>query len=203
MPGAAYDAFADQYAAQVPFDPDTSPTVLGLATRQLLAMLGEVAGQRVLDLGCGEGHVARRVQAAGAGVTGLDLSAELLRLARQRGAGIDYVCGDGQDLQAFPDSCVDLIYSNLALMDIPDLGATYRAVRRVLRPGGRFVFSLVHPCFCTPGGDIQADGAGRFRARTVLRYTEEGFWRSDGAGTVRGAVGAYHRTLSTDRKSVV
>lgn len=197
MASASYDAFAEQYASQVPADPDGSPTVLGLATRHLLTALGNVSRQRVLDLGCGEGHVARRVKAAGATVTGLDLSSGLLRIARQRGSGIDYVCGDAQDMRLLADGCFDLVYSNLALMDIPDLAATCRVVRRVLRPGGRFVFTLVHPCFSPPGADFLTDDGGRFLARTVLRYTEEGFWRSGTVGTVRNAVGAHHRMLST------
>jgi len=194
---AAYDAFAEQYADRVPTDLDSSLTVEGLATRHLLVALGDVKGQDVLDLGCGEGHVARRLAVSGGKVTGLDLSSELLRIARQRSSGIEYVCGDAQDLQSFRDSCFDLVYSNLALMDIPDLVGTYRAVRRVLRPTRRFVFTLVHPCFCAPGGDVLTDEDGRFLARTVARYTEEGFWRSDGVGTVRSTVGAHHRRVST------
>lgn len=197
MTDAPYDAFAERYAARVPADPDSSPTVEGVATRQLLAALGDVTGQRVLDLGCGEGHVARRVHASGGEVTGLDLSSELLRIARQRGAGIEYVHGDAQDLRAFLDATFDLVYSNLALMDIPDLSATYSEVHRILRPGGRFVFTLVHPCFSPPGTDVLKDADGHFVARLVRRYTDEGFWRSDGVGTIRSTVGAHHRMLST------
>lgn len=197
MTDAPYDAFAQQYAARVPADPGSSPTVEGVATRQLLAALGDVRGQRVLDLGCGEGHVARRVHAAGGQVAALDLSSELLRIARARGAGIEYIHGDAQDLRAFPDATFDIVYSNLALMDIPDLCAVYREVRRVVRAGGRFVFTLVHPCFSPPGTDVLQDAEGHFRARLVRRYTEEGFWRSDGTGTIRSTVGAHHRMLST------
>ena len=114
MSNAAYDAFAEQYASQVPTDPDALPTVLGLATQYLFIALGDVTQRRVLDLGCGEGHVARRVQAAGGQVTGLDLSSELLRIARQRGAGIEYICGDAQDLRELADGCFDLVYSGVS-----------------------------------------------------------------------------------------
>ena len=197
MTDAPYDAFAEEYAARVPADPDASPTVEGLAARQILAALGDVTCQRVLDLGCGEGHIARRVHASGGEVTGLDLSSKLLRIARERGAAIEYVHGDAQDLRAFADGAFDLVYSNLALMDISDLAATYREVRRVLHPGGRFVFTLVHPCFSPPGSDVLRAADGRFVAGLVRRYTEEGFWRSNGVGTIRSTVGAHHRMLST------
>ena len=197
MTDAPYDAVAAEYAARVPADPNASPTVEGIAARYLLAACGDVAGRRVLDLGCGEGHLARRVCALGGEVTGLDLSGELLRIARQRSPGIEYIQGDAQRLRAFVDATFDLVYSNLALMDIPDLAAVYGAVHRVLRPGGRLVFTLVHPCFSPPGADVLTDGDGRFVARLVRRYTEEGFWRSDGVGTIRSIVGAHHRMLST------
>lgn len=95
MADAAYGPlaaeYAAEYAAQARTDSAAAPTVLALATRHLLTALGDPHGQRALDLGCGEEHVARRVQAAGAQVTGLDLSAELLGIARHRGSGIDYV----------------------------------------------------------------------------------------------------------------
>lgn len=104
---------------------------------------------------------------------------------------------DAQDLAPLPSARFDLVYCNLALMDIANLTATYAAVARVLRQGGRFVFTLVHPCFNTPGSDIAPDADGRIRAAIVRRYTEEGHWTSGRTGAWRNKVGAHHRTLST------
>lgn len=186
------------YAASIPPGLEGVPSTLAIATRALLAALGDATGLRLLDLGCGEGHVARRVQAtAGGAVVGVDICGELLRLARERSPGIALVQDDAQALGAFAPDSFDLVYSNLALMDMPDLPAVYRAVHRVLVPGGRFVFTLVHPCFAPPGGYALEDDQGRFAAYAIRRYTEEGFWRSEGRGTIRSLVGAHHRTLST------
>src|SRR5437867_9336649 len=84
----------------------------------------------------------------------------------------------------------------MALMDIPDLSGTIRAVSRVLRPGGWFVFATFHPCFQMPtsGEETAPDGTLR---RTVSGYWTEGFWRSDTRPGPPGKVGAHHRTLST------
>jgi SAM-dependent methyltransferase len=198
MGQAAYDAIVDDYAAFVGTNLVDAASVLGVATRGLLGLAGPVAGLAVCDLGCGEGHLARYLAGQGAQVVGVDISAALLQLARARsGPAVRFVQDDAQQLQTLAAGAYDLVVSNLALMDSPDLAATYTAVQRVLRPGGRFVFAVTHPCFQAPGTRIETDAAGNFRARAVARYTEEGFWRSDNPAGIRGKVGAYHRTLAT------
>ncbi len=82
-------------------------------------------------------------------------------------------------------------------MDILGPGATYRAVHRELRPRGRFLFTLIHLRFSPPHTDFLTDEAGRFVARLTFEYVDEGFWHSTTPRSVRHAVGAHHRTLST------
>ena len=139
----AYDAVADAYSRAL--DPDGS----GLADPVLEHLLGEVAGQRVLSLACGQGQDARLLARLGATVTGVDVSEPMLRHARRHEAaaprGIAYVHGDAQSLSPFADESFDGVACHMALMDIPQLAPTIRSVARVLRPGGWFVFSIVHP----------------------------------------------------------
>lgn len=141
----AYDAVADAYSRAL--DPDGS----GLADPVLEHLLGEVAGQRVLSLACGQGQDARLLARLGATVTGVDVSEPMLRHARRHEAaaprGIAYVHGDAQSLSPFADESFDGVACHMALMDIPQLAPTIRSVARVLRPGGWFVFSIVHPCY--------------------------------------------------------
>jgi hypothetical protein len=90
---------------------------------------------------------------------------------------------------------------NLALMDIADLGATLASVASILRPGGWFVFSVLHPCFkLEHSGELQIDG---HLVRHVRDYCNEGFWRSDQGTGPPGKVGSYHRTLSTYLNGVI
>jgi SAM-dependent methyltransferase len=196
---AAYDAIADEYAAQYAGGPPEPQSVLGLALRSLLDLAGPVEGQEVCDLGCGEGYLARQMAALGASVTAVDLSARLIEIARRSTSSsrIRYLAEDVQELPSVADAGLDLVVSSLALMDMPDLDAVYRSARRIVRPGGAFVFSLTHPCFQSLGTDVELTPEVEFAARRVRRYAAEGYWRSHGKTTLRGRVGAYHRTLST------
>jgi ubiquinone/menaquinone biosynthesis C-methylase UbiE len=193
--GVGWSQIADWYDALV--RSGRSPHDLAVATT--LALAGDVAGLRVLDVGCGQGAATRALAAAGAEVTGADLTPELVAAARRLEAaqplGITYLESDAQQLAELPDAGFDLVTCQLALMDIPDLDATLAAVRRVLRPGGSFVAVISHPCFLAPFAST-VDGDDGLPGRLVTRYLDEEFWRSPNPQGVRRA-GAYHRTLST------
>jgi SAM-dependent methyltransferase len=144
--------------------------------------------------------VARHLADRGARVVGIDLSGKLLAIARRRERiaprGVAYLRDDARILGGVRDAVFDGVISNMALMDIPDLDATVAAISRVLRPGGWFVFSILHPCFNpAPSGEMVAPGG--VVVRTVSGYFVEGFWRSETRPGPPGKVGAYHRTLST------
>src|SRR5215471_524811 len=94
---SAYDQYADEYAAYVATreQDDLEGDPFGILT-PLLAQLGDVTGQDVLDAGCGEGYLSRILAARGARVTGVDLSPRLVMLAGQKASAgpIDYRVGD-------------------------------------------------------------------------------------------------------------
>ena len=163
------------------------------------SLMGEVAGRRICDLACGQGRVARYLADRGAQVVGVDLSAKLLEIAlRHENAeprGIEYRRVDAQTLEGVADETFDGVACFMALMDIAELAPTLRSVTRVLRPGGWFVFAILHPCFNTARSGEADTPEGV--ARTVGRYFQEGHWRSDSRTGPPGKVGSYHRTLST------
>lgn len=101
----------------------------------LLDLLAPVAGEHILDLGCGDGRLTRRISDRGAQVVGVDASIEFVEAARV--AGIDARLADGHDLRFGPD--FDAVFSNAALhwMKRPD--AVAAGVFGALKPGGRFV----------------------------------------------------------------
>ncbi|GGD67578.1 class I SAM-dependent methyltransferase [Croceicoccus mobilis] len=100
----------------------------------VLELLGPQAGERVLDLGCGDGVLTEKLVAAGANVMGLDPDAGLLEQASAR--GLHVVRGDAQALNF--DSEFDAVFSNAALHWMADHPAVYAGVYRALKPGGRF-----------------------------------------------------------------
>jgi ubiquinone/menaquinone biosynthesis C-methylase UbiE len=171
-----------------------------LAVRTTLELAGDVTGRRALDVACGQGIAARALARAGAtSVVGLDITEPLLDAARVEEAtdplGITYLHGDAQRLDGVPDGSVDVVTCQLALMDIPDLDATVRAVVRVLVPGGVFAAVISHPCFLAAFAETGTAASGD-PARVVGRYLTEGFWRSPNPHGVR-RVGHWSRTLST------
>lgn len=108
------------------------------AAVEVLAWLDPRPGERILDLGCGDGRLARVIKARGAEVTGIDISPEMVATARRN--GVDARLGDGHAL-AF-DGAFDAVFSNAALHWMARPNAVISGVRRALRPGGRFVGEL-------------------------------------------------------------
>jgi trans-aconitate methyltransferase len=106
----------------------------------LVELLAPRPGERVLDLGCGTGHLAARIAAAGAAVVGLDSSAEMLAQARAAHPHLEFVPGDARDF-SFPEP-FDAVFSNAVLHWVREPGRVVRRVRDALRPGGRFVAEL-------------------------------------------------------------
>lgn len=203
MKRARYDASADFYDRFVKASLDLPTSVLTVVTDQTVKVLGDIVGLRVCDVACGQGHLARRLAAKDAIVTGVDISVELLKRAREqtpKDLAVTYLHGDAQRLEPLATSPFDLVVINMALMDIPDHKSAFEHCHRILKSAGRFVFSVLHPCFESPfdpdNPPVEVDAAGNFLAVRISRYLTEGHWTSGGDG-VRGRVGAYHRTLST------
>ncbi len=126
-------------------DVEYAEQILPLAARHL------AGAARVLDLGCGEGQVARLAAAGGARqVVGVDASAAQIAEAGRRGGGVAYARASATSLPLVAGR-FDAVVSCLVLEHLDDLDAALDEVSRVLRPGGRFVIFVNHPLFQTPG----------------------------------------------------
>jgi SAM-dependent methyltransferase len=112
--------------------------------RDLVARASPAPDERVLDVGCGTGIVARTARARTGGsarIVGLDLSAPMIAVARTAAPDIEWHEGNAQELPFEPAS-FDLVVSQAALMFFPDRALAVRAMRRVLAPGGRVAASV-------------------------------------------------------------
>jgi ubiquinone/menaquinone biosynthesis C-methylase UbiE len=191
---ATYDRVAAEYDAWV-----GEGSMLADGTFEEL--VGDVAGQRVCAVACGQGREARYLADRGAVVTAIDLSEGLIAKARQyeeaKPLGISYLQGDAHTLEGLETESFDGAVCYMALMDIPELERAVQSVARVLRPLGWFVFVITHPCFKTPATGDLIDHVNKSARRTVGRYFDEGYWDGPGLHSEALPVGAYHRTLST------
>jgi ubiquinone/menaquinone biosynthesis C-methylase UbiE len=137
-----YDSFAEAYSAEN----ETSLWNAYYERPAMLALLGDVTGRRILDAGCGSGPLSAALRDRGALVTGIDASAGMLALARQRlGDDADLHLVDLSDPLPFDDGTFDDVVASLVLHYLQDWGPTLAELRRVLRPGGRLIASVDHP----------------------------------------------------------
>jgi ubiquinone/menaquinone biosynthesis C-methylase UbiE len=159
------------------------------------AVLPQVKGKRIVDLGCGFGWFARWAREQGAAhVTGFDLSENMIARAKAATAdsAITYTIADLEQLD-LPEASFDFAYSSLALHYVVDLGRLLRTIHRALTPASHFTFTIEHPIYMAPAkpGWIEIEGR---KVWPVDSYAAEGprvtNWLAEG-------VVKQHRTLGT------
>jgi len=187
---ARYDAVVEFYTQFAPDVYDDPPMAA------LLQLIGDVTNLQLLDLACGHGRLTRELARRGARVVGVDISAALLNVARVREMEhplhVSYIQADAASV-ALEGTMFDGVTCSFGLSDIDNLEGAIATVGRVLRTGGFFAFSLLHPCF--PGWESKQAYPSWSPERG---YYAEGWWRaSSPAHGLRPRVGANHRMLST------
>ena len=154
-----------------------------------LGLLALKSGERALDIACGNGQFARKMASLGADVTAVDAAPRMIENARRRTApDAEYAerlrykvvdASDERSMLSLGESSFDAAVCTMALMDIASIAPIAIAVRRLLKAHGRFVFSIMHPCFNSTEGFRQTmeqeDRNGEIVERlsvSVTRYIE-------------------------------
>jgi SAM-dependent methyltransferase len=142
------------------------------------SLLGDLSNTSALDLGCGSGTYATRLAARGAQVVGVDLSATMLRLARDRartsGVALELLVADIARPLPFSSAQFDLVFTATVLHYVEDLRSAMHEIARVMRPQARLIASVLHPMGTARfpvhlSNDASVDG-WEARARWPSRY---------------------------------
>ena len=178
-----YDQFAERYAEVFG---ERDETDLQGDSKVFFDLIGDVAGQHVLDAGCGEGFAARVLCSRGARVTGIDISEPLVAMAKARDTDgqIDYrVCDLSQPVPEL-EGRFDVVVSNYVLNDVPDYKGFVQTIASATRPGGRLVLSMNNPYSAVLRGKAES----YFESGTSVLY--------HGMANVGIKVYYYHRTMT-------
>ena len=193
-----WDSFARKLADII--DPDEGdPHRIVLLNPVLLNLLGSVKGKNVLDAGCGEGYLCRKLARLGARVTGVDFSHEMLAMARERTnpkTDIRYIHGNCEDMSFLDAGSFDIVVSNMVMQDLADHRGFLKSIRLVLADNGILVISFSHPCFTTPDCGWVKEDDGRKRYWKVDRYFTEGPYETQVLADDDTKLIFFHRTLS-------
>lgn len=158
-----YDSIAEGYSAEN----ETSLVNAYYERPTMLDLAGDVSGRRILDAGCGSGPLSAALRDRGAIVTGIDASAGMLKLARQRlGAAADLRVADLASPLPFPDDSFGDVVASLVLHYLKDWGPTLAELRRVLTPEGRLIVSVDHPFAIYLTQRLAGEKTGYFETRS-------------------------------------
>jgi SAM-dependent methyltransferase len=137
-------------------------------------------GRHTLEIGCGEGRVARDLKSRGHRVVGVDSSQTLLRYAQEADPDGEYLVANAAGLPFEPES-FDLVVAYNSLMDVSDLPGTVREASRVLQKGGRFSICVTHPTFDAgsftsddPDAPFVISGSYLLKRRFAERFERDG-----------------------------
>jgi ubiquinone/menaquinone biosynthesis C-methylase UbiE len=141
----------------------------------LMRILAPKAGEQVLDVGCGQGYFSRVIAQAGAKVVGIDVSDELIKLAKNKAGDREtYLMTSAEKMAGLTDNRFDAAICILALQNIKNMPVAIAEISRVLKKGGRCVIVLNHPTFRIPNASGWAyDEKTNIQYRNINKYLSE------------------------------
>ncbi len=142
---AQWDALAPERLRQIESGQDITYRLF--LVPHILKLAGRMGGMRIIDIGCGVGFLARILSDESANVIGIDPSQESIRIASIYTNEVKFIVSTVED---YVNQCCeknDIAICNMVFMDVIDLNKAVSACAKILRPGGRLIFSITHPFF--------------------------------------------------------
>jgi ubiquinone/menaquinone biosynthesis C-methylase UbiE len=196
MQNTSWGKVAKWYEKTVTDDSSYQNTVI---KPNLLRLLNLQKGESVLDIACGSGFFAREFSKLGAKVTGVDIGAELIAIAKQQDPKSEYIVGDAQNIVSLKNEQFDVITIVLAIQNIKNSQAVVSEISRLLKPGGRCLIVLNHPAFRVPKqSEWGYDEKKGVQYRRVDKYLSEVATAIDmapGTSKVQKLTYSFHRPI--------
>lgn len=177
-----------------------------------LKLLNIKAGDRILDIACGNGQFTRKMSQLGAKVTAINFSEKFIAIAKSKSNhDIEYRVLDAtnpDDLDKLPREYFDAIVCTMALMDMSDIKILFNHLPKMLKQSGAFVFSILHPCFNSGENvlvhereDINGEVKNKYSVKTSNYLIEKSYL---GVGMIGQPIPQYyfHRPVSSILKSL-
>jgi ubiquinone/menaquinone biosynthesis C-methylase UbiE len=173
----------------------------------ILEVLGDIKNKKVLDAGCGDGYLSRKLAKLGAKVTGVEISQKMLDYAlkeqKQNRSPINYNQADCTSMAFLPDKSFDIVITNNVIQDVAEYHSAFKEFSRVLKPGGTYLHIENHPCFATPVWGWVKDEKGIKLYKKVDHYFKRGpflmLW--DARNGIESVY--WHRTLGDIMNSII
>ncbi len=164
----------------------------------LLRLVAPKKGMKILDLACGQGFFSEAFVREGAEVVGVDISSNLINIAKERVRGAKFFVSSADKLLFIPDHSVDAVVITLAIQNIQNISEVFREVKRALSPSGKMFLVLNHPSFRIPGASAWGfDEISKKQYRRIDSYMTESKHEIDmhpGKGKTDVTV-SFHRPL--------
>jgi 2-polyprenyl-3-methyl-5-hydroxy-6-metoxy-1,4-benzoquinol methylase len=170
-----------------------------LITQAMEQLLPELLDKRVLDAGCGNGYFTNWLKNKGARAEGVDGSSEMVRIAKSTYPDMDFKVADLTQTMPHASGEYDFIVANMLLMHMDNVGTFLSESYRLLKPEGKLIVSVLHPCFNEPTSQLYKSIFMKLTGKNPGTFAYDYYIGATGRyeAHMKTKLTHYHRTLET------